>query len=84
MIALLTAVVLLLAGPVPATEAPLTNLAHLDFLTAAVTPPAQTGHTTYRLAQQPSIGVLWVYGSADRSPWQRDRRSPEATTSADG
>src|SRR3954452_15709327 len=39
----------------------LTNLAHLDFLTDTVTPPAQPGHTTYRLAEQPDVGVLWVY-----------------------
>ena len=42
----------------------LTNLAHLDFLTATVTPPAQPGHTTYRLAAEPAIGVLWVYADA--------------------
>ena len=44
---------------------PLTNLAHLDFLQDDVTPPAQAGHTTYRLAEEPSIGVLWTY--ADRN-----------------
>jgi hypothetical protein len=47
----------------PAGPAPLTNLAHLDFLTAAVTPPAQSGHTTYQLASEPSVGVLWVYAN---------------------
>ena len=47
----------------PAAAAPLTNLAHLDFLTAAVTPPPQPGHTTYRLGTQPSVGVLWVYAN---------------------
>ncbi len=41
--------------------APLTNLAHLDWLGTAVTPPAQTGHTTYRMDLQPSINVLWTY-----------------------
>ena len=46
-----------------AAPAPLTNLAHLDFLTAAVTPPQQPGHTTYRLGTQPSVGVLWVYAN---------------------
>ena len=40
---------------------PLTNLAHLNFLGAQVTPPAQPGHTTYRLDQQPRINVLWTY-----------------------
>ncbi|HEV7650929.1 MAG TPA: hypothetical protein VGP26_22515 [Actinophytocola sp.] len=43
---------------------PLTNLAHLNFLGDAVTPPAQAGHTTYRLGAEPSVGVLWTY--ADR------------------
>jgi hypothetical protein len=42
----------------------LTNLAHLDFLGDVVTAPAQSGHTTYRLAAEPSVGVLWTY--ADR------------------
>ena len=72
--AALTTAVLLLAGPIPATAAPvpLTNLAHLDFLTATVTPPAQAGHTTYRLAEEPSIGVLWVY--ADHLPGGGYRR----------
>jgi hypothetical protein len=42
----------------------LTNLAHLNFLGAEVSPPAQSGHTTYRLTEQPNVGVLWTY--ADR------------------
>jgi len=41
--------------------APLTNLAHLSWLGDRVTPPAQVGHTTYRLTDQPSINVLWTY-----------------------
>ncbi len=57
---------------VPATAAPratsgaasLTNLAHLDALTTTVKPPAQAGHSTYRQAEEPDLGVLWVY--ADR------------------
>ena len=53
------------AAAVPAV-APLTNLAHLDFLGDTVTPPAQAGHTTYRLAAEPALGVLWTY--ADRAP----------------
>jgi hypothetical protein len=71
--ALTTAVVL--ASPVQAVAAPavltssavpphpavLTNLNHLDFLTDTVRPPTQAGHTTYRLDDEPSIGVLWVY-----------------------
>ncbi len=47
-----------------ASTARLTNLAHLDFLGDEVSPPQQAGHTTYRLAQEPSIGTLWTY--ADR------------------
>jgi len=39
----------------------LTNLAHLDWLGDMVTPPRQKGHTTYRLAQEPELGVLWTY-----------------------
>lgn len=41
----------------------LTNLAHLDFLTDAVAPPSQPGHTTYRLDREPDVGVLWVYAN---------------------
>ena len=44
---------------------PLTNLAHLDWLGARVTPPAQAGHTTYRLEEEPSINVLWTYAEPD-------------------
>jgi hypothetical protein len=44
---------------------PLTNLAHLDWLRDAVSPPAQAGHTTYRLDRDPAVGVLWTY--ADRN-----------------
>jgi hypothetical protein len=39
----------------------LTNTAHLDFLRDSTTPPAQAGHTTYRLSSAPEIGVLWTY-----------------------
>ncbi len=49
---------------VPGPPAALTNLAHLDSLTTGVTPPAQAGHTTYRISEQPSVGVLWVYANA--------------------
>ncbi|MEU4422162.1 hypothetical protein AB0F81_16170 [Actinoplanes sp. NPDC024001] len=43
------------------SPAPLTNLAHLDFLREQVSPPAQDGHTTYRLAEAPAVGMLWTY-----------------------
>jgi hypothetical protein len=39
----------------------LTNLAHLDWLGDSVDPPDQAGHTTYRLAAEPELGVLWTY-----------------------
>ena len=39
----------------------LTNLAHLDWLGDTVDPPDQAGHTTYRLAAEPELGVLWTY-----------------------
>ncbi|MEH0825397.1 MULTISPECIES: hypothetical protein [unclassified Micromonospora] len=42
-------------------ERPLTNLDHLGFLRQDVTPPDQHGHTTYRLADTPEVGVLWTY-----------------------
>ena len=50
-------------SPAVAAEAatPLTNLAHLDWLGDTVEPPDQAGHTTYRLADEPGIGVLWTY-----------------------
>ena len=54
------------ASPTPqrqAASAPLTNLAHLDFLTTTVTPPPQPGHTTYQLGSEPTVGVLWVYAN---------------------
>ena len=46
-----------------ADDAPpaLTNLAHLDWLGDTVDPPDQADHTTYRLAEEPAIGVLWTY-----------------------
>jgi hypothetical protein len=41
--------------------ATMANLDHLDWLSVEVTPPAQEGHTTYRLAEEPAIGTLWTY-----------------------
>jgi hypothetical protein len=60
-VAVALALAVLPASPSAAREARLTNLAHLDFLSDRVTPPAQPGHDTYRLAAEPSIGVLWTY-----------------------
>ncbi len=50
-------------GAAEATAPPLTNLAHLNFLAAQVTPPAQARHTTYQLANEPTVGTLWVYAT---------------------
>ncbi len=50
-----------------ATTSPrLTNLAHLDYLYEQVAVTDTAAHSTYRLAQEPTIGVLWVY--ADPRP----------------
>lgn len=43
------------------TAPALTNLAHLDWLGDTVDPPDQAGHTTYLLAAEPELGVLWTY-----------------------
>jgi hypothetical protein len=45
----------------------LTNLAHLDLLYDPVTPPEQAGHDTYRLDEEPEIGMLWTYAEPDDS-----------------
>ncbi len=45
-------------------DEPLATMDHLEFLGDEVTPPDQAGHTTFGLADDPSIGVLWTY--ADR------------------
>ncbi len=50
-----------------AAATPLTNLAHLDYLGATITPPVQVGHTTYHMAEEPSIQVLWAYAEPDGS-----------------
>ena len=53
-----------LLAPAAGSEPPagsLTNLAHLDFLGDTVAPPPQADHTTYRLADDPELGVLWTY-----------------------
>ncbi len=66
-LALLAALVVALPASPPAmAAAPLTNLAHLDWLGDRVAPPTQAGHTTYRIDSEPQIGVLWTY--ADRQP----------------
>jgi hypothetical protein len=54
-------------APQTAHAAPgeLTNLDHLDWLSVTVDPPEQEGHTTYRLEEDPEIGVLWTYAEPD-------------------
>lgn len=52
------------ALPAAPPAAPLTNLDHLDFLGDTATPRATARHTTYRLAREPEVGMLWTY--ADR------------------
>jgi len=54
------------APPAPAqTTAPLANLAHLDFLLDEATPPADvSGHTTYRLDEEPVLVLPWTYADA--------------------
>ena len=59
--------------------APLTNLAHLDFLLDEATPPADVaGHTTYRLAEEPTLDpAVDVRGcAAGRHVPARRRRTP--------
>ena len=52
------------ATPAPAaTSQRLTNLAHLDYLADRVAERPSAAHTTYRLARDPNIGVLWVYAN---------------------
>lgn len=68
-----------IAGPVAASEphrahaatattltTPVTNLAHLDFLSDRVAVASSAAHSTYRLPQDPKVGVVWVY--ADSAP----------------
>lgn len=67
LVALSLLVGLVSAGTAQATPQPLTNLSHLDFLGDTVTPPVQADHTTYRLADEPSLRVLWTYAEPDGS-----------------
>ncbi|ARC55675.1 hypothetical protein AS850_01120 [Frondihabitans sp. 762G35] len=47
-----------------ATPAPLTNLAHLDFLLDRTSPKATREHTTYALDTSPALTMPWVYADA--------------------
>ncbi|NLP84102.1 hypothetical protein HF576_09585 [Microbacterium sp. CFH 90308] len=52
-------------SPAAASVAPLTELAHLEFLLDEATPPADVpGHTTYRLDAEPSLVMPWTYADA--------------------
>ncbi|SDH21513.1 hypothetical protein [Microbacterium sp. 77mftsu3.1] len=52
------------AAAAPA-DPPVTNLAHLDFLLDAATPPADVdGHSTYRQAEEPALVMPWTYADA--------------------
>ena len=53
-------------APIAQAATRLTNLAHLDELTTTVRLTRSAAPTTYRLAQQPDVGMLWVY--ADVQP----------------
>ncbi|GAA5154998.1 hypothetical protein GCM10023340_39490 [Nocardioides marinquilinus] len=53
-----------------AARTPLTNLDHLDFLGDTASPRVLARHTTYRLVQEPEVGMLWTY--ADRRPESPD------------
>ena len=61
----------------------LTNLAHLDFLTDRVALTPSAAHTTYRLAEDPEVGVIWVYADArDGGTFERvggGGRQPDGT-----
>ncbi len=52
-------------GTVAPQRGPLTNTAHLTFLTTTVRPPRQAGHTTYRADSEPAVTMLWTYADRD-------------------
>ena len=52
------------SAPASAAPAPLTNLAHLDFLLDDVTPTATAEHTTYGFDADPSLTMPWTYADA--------------------
>lgn len=65
MVAVLALLGGLLAAPAAkAADRHVTNTAHLDFLLDEVTLPAVAGHTTYRLAQDPTAIMPWTYADA--------------------
>lgn len=53
-----------LASPADTAPAPLANTAHLDFLLDTPTLSEVPGHTTYELAEHPTVTVPWTYADA--------------------
>lgn len=53
------------AAPLDPPSASLTNLAHLTWLTEEVPLPEAVGHSTYRIAEEPTAIAPWTY--ADRN-----------------
>lgn len=49
------------AAPSARAATRLTNLSHLDELTTTVRLRHTAAHSTYRLPQEPAVGLLWVY-----------------------
>ena len=70
LILLLTLAAALLAPNVAGARG-LANLDHLHFLGDRVAPPQQTGHTTWRLGREPSVGVLWTYADVADGGFRR-------------
>lgn len=67
-----TATAPLPAGGTPAPPGPrLANPAHLRFLLDAVPLPAADGHTTYRIAEEPTALAPWTYADADEATFRR-------------
>ncbi|MET4053730.1 hypothetical protein ABID81_003111 [Frigoribacterium sp. PvP054] len=51
-------------APTTPAVAPLTNLAHLDFLLDQATPAPEAGHSTYRQDVEPALTLPWTYADA--------------------
>jgi hypothetical protein len=47
------------------TQGPLTNFRHFDSLCTTVVPPLQKNHSTWRLDQDPQVGVIWTYAECE-------------------
>jgi hypothetical protein len=73
-----------LTVPAVAAPAPLTNLAHLDFLLDTATPAEVPGHSTYRLAEEPDLVLPWTYADArDGGRFERVGGGPLDATTGD-